>query len=221
VLGGLGTDSAKIVVGRRGFFAGGAALALCGIPQCNSLVFDVSRNGSKIGTHRLDFSRSGDALTVRIDAEFRVGFGPITLFRYRHQGVERWDGGTFTSLDTATNENGRLFEVHAKRVTAGIEIRATDRPDQLAPAASLPLTHWALAAMKTPLFNPQTGKMLTETAQLRGTGTVALADGKPIAVTGYKLAGEAPIEDWYDSRGVWAALDATGSDGSSITYRRA
>jgi hypothetical protein len=65
--------------------------------RTNALAFQVSRNGAPIGTHRLSFSRHGAELAVRIDAAFRVGFGFITFYRYRHSGVERWRDGRFES----------------------------------------------------------------------------------------------------------------------------
>jgi len=220
-------------IGRRAALAGGAALAClpdlalarANTPASNalptgSLTFQVSRNGAPIGAHRLAFSRSGADLTVQIDAAFQVGFGFITFYRYRHTGVERWRDGRFEALETTTDDNGRMFRVRAHRAPSGVLIQATGVADQTAPANALPLTHWAMAAMMAPLFNPQTGKMLRETAQPRGPGRVALANGTSIKATGFSLQGEAPIEDWYDDSRVWAALDAVGQDGSRITYRR-
>jgi hypothetical protein len=189
-------------------------------PEPDRIAFAVTRNGSAIGSHTLTFQRAGQDLRVLIEAKFHVGFGPITFFRYEHRGVEQWRNGQFVSLQTDTNENGRIFRVRAERRAAGVAIAATNLADQLAPATALPLTHWAQQAMHAPLFNPQTGKILAETARPIGQGTVELANGKPIAATGYTLAGEAPIKDWYDTAGTWAALDAVGKDGSQIAYRR-
>ena len=214
------------VIDRRGVLAGGLALvaarARAAAPAGDgTVVFEARRNGSKIGQHVLRFAHGpGGWLTVRIDAQFRVGFGPITLYRYHHQGVERWQNDQFVSLETSTDDNGTQFDVRARRVGQGVAITATNQPSVLAPAGALPLTHWALAAMSAPLFNPQTGKLLHEVARPRGPGMVTLADGKAIPATGYTLAGEAPIEDWYDRDGFWAALDAVGKDGSAIAYRR-
>jgi hypothetical protein len=219
------TAGAFGVVVRRHVLFGGAAFACmpgsdAAAPAKRTLAFLVSRNGSEIGTHRLSFVRGGDTLTVRIDADFRVGFGPITLYRYHHTGIERWQNGAFASLDTQTDDNGTRYEVHARRTGAGVAISATDLPDQVAPPGTMPLTHWAVGALGARLFNPQTGKLLRESVQPRGTGMVTLANGARIPATGFTLAGEAPIEDWYDSARLWAALDGVGKDGSRITYRR-
>jgi hypothetical protein len=221
-------------IGRRHLMAGSlGGLALAGLrpalaasgqapslPGSACLAFQVSRNGSPIGTHRLDFTRSGTAVTARILAAFKVGFGPITFYRYHHQGSEQWRDGQFQSLETVTNDNGTPYQVRARRVPGGILIQATGMADQMAPANALPLTHWAIAAMGAPLFNPQTGKMLREAAQKRGLSTVTLADGSTIPATGYALAGEAPIEDFYDRQQIWVALNGRGKDGSAIAYRR-
>ncbi len=214
-----------LLLQRRNLLAGGAALACmrsarAAVPADGTLAFQVSRNGSVIGTHTLNFAKSGSGLTVRIDAAFRVHFGPITLYRYRHQGVEQWQDGKFVALDTQTDDNGTPFEVHARRSDAGVVIQATNMPKQVAPHDTCPLTHWAEAALGARLFNPQDGKRLHETAQPSGSGLVALANGARIEATRFALAGEAPIEDWYDSSKRWAALDAVGRDGSRITYRR-
>ena len=159
---------APLLVTRRGLLAGGAALtATAALPAAapDTVAFQVARNGSLIGTHTLRSERRGPALRVHIAADFRVGFGFITLFRYHHQALEYWQDGQFMALDTATNSNGKLFHVHAERTPSGIAIQAADLPDRVVAGTALPLTHWAQAAMHAPLFNPQTGEMLPETAR--------------------------------------------------------
>lgn len=214
----------QVCLPRRTVLAGGLALAVWpqrgAASEPSMLAFEVSRNGRSIGTHTLKFTRSGTRLTVLIDAHFRVGLGPITLFHYSHSGEEIWHSGQFQSLVTETNDNGTAYQLQAERGATCVTIRATGQPDLLAPANAVPLTHWAQAAMRARLFNPETGKLLAETARASGPGSVTLADGKAILATGYTLAGEAPMKDWYDTAGNWAALDALGKDGSSIAYRR-
>jgi hypothetical protein len=204
-----------------GLLAGGAGRLIAGVPGNDDLSFDVFRNGSHIGSHVLRFSRTGDSIVVNIAAEFKVGWGPIVLFRYQHTGVETWQAGRFVSLETQTNDNGTRRQVFAHRQANGIVIRATDVPDRLASADILPLTHWAIAAMSVPVFNPETGKDMAEQARHLGQSTVALADGAKIPATRFALSGEAQIVDFYDSEQVWAALQAKAKDGSMIEYRRA
>jgi hypothetical protein len=189
-------------------------------PPAKALAFQVSRNGSPIGMHSLTFTTGTGSVCAHIDAALRVGFGFITLYRYHHRATERWQDNQFQYLESETDDNGKLFRVRATRTPTGILIRATGLPDQMAPANALPLTHWAMAAMGAPLFNPQTGKILRETVRPQGPGVVKLANGTPIRATGFALAGEAAMTDWYDGQGIWAALNAAGPDGSVIAYRR-
>lgn len=197
-----------------------AAATIPGVPPSGRLDFVVSRNGSRIGTHALRFSSDGADLVVAIDVHFRVGFGPITFYRYAHHGEERWRDGRFLSLDTQTDDNGRSHVVAARAMAGGVSVRATGRPDANLPAGAQPLTHWAVSDMHTTLFNPETGEKLSLTLEPKGPGLVDLASGAKVEATGYRLAGAAPIEDWYDDSEVWTALNASAQDGSRIEYRR-
>ncbi len=191
-----------------------------GVAGPDRVTFEVVREGSVIGSHELVFERSGTMLRAHIDCRLRIGFGPITLFRYRHQGVEIWQDGVFQSLETSTDHNGRALAVTARRTPRGIDIRTADGARLLAPAGALPLTHWNLACMRADLFNPQDGTLIAETATCAGPDRVALADGRDIAATRYDLKGAAPISDWYDGGGVWTGLRAKVKDGSVLHYRR-
>ncbi len=184
------------------------------------VAFEVIRHGSVIGTHAVRFEVKGRRLLAHIDVNMRVGFGPITFFRYRHQGVEEWEDGVFQSLETRTDNNGEALSVSAKRIDGGVEIHTRDSAPKLAPAGALPLTHWNLACMSAPLFNPQDGMTLTETASFVGHDTVALANGSEVPATRYALKGAAPIDDWYEADRTWTALRAQVKDGSIVTYRR-
>ena len=223
---GTAPGAGTVLAHRRAVLAAGLALAAFGARAAaegaadTGILFLVRRNGSDIGRHSVSFTRTGTRLTAHIEAQFRVGFGPITFYRYHHRATEIWRDGHFISFESQTDDNGTRLEVQAHRGPSGIAISATNQANVTAAPDALPLTHWAVAAMSAPLFNPENGKKLREVAHARGPGTVRLADGKQIQAVSYTLAGEAPIEDWYDDRSVWAALDATGKDGSKITYRR-
>jgi hypothetical protein len=184
------------------------------------LRFTVMRNGSEIGHHELTFDAAGDDLLVRIDCSMRVGFGPITFFRYHHQGEERWSGGRFMSLKTRTDNNGEALQVSAQRVAEGIRVQATNLAPAMLPADALPLTHWNVAAMSGRLFNPQDGKPLHVMTRRQGMDVVALGDGKQVQAVRYSVDGKLPIDDWYDQGMVWTALQAKVKDGSTLRYVR-
>ncbi len=189
-------------------------------PVPSRVAFEVVRHGSVIGSHEVRFETSGSRLLAHIDCHMRVGFGPITFFRYRHQGVEQWEDGVFQRLDTQTDNNGEALSVSARRTAAGVDIRTKDGAARLAPPTALPLTHWNLACMSAPLFNPQDGTLLTEIASFAGHDTVALANGSQVPASRYALKGAAPIDDWYEADRTWTALRAQVKDGSILTYKR-
>jgi hypothetical protein len=190
------------------------------LPACERVAFQVKRHGSIIGTHEVVFEQAGSTLRAKIDCKLRVKFGPITLFRYHHKAIEQWQDGKFVSLETETDNDGTGLGVTARVTAAGVAISTRDGKSCLAPPNALPLTHWNVACMATPLFNPQDGTILPVSAACEGHDTVTLANGTTVPATRYALKGEAPIDDWYDGTRTWTALRAQVADGSTLDYQR-
>ena len=184
------------------------------------LSFEVWRGRRRIGLHTVRFRPSGGALEVLIAAQMEVGLGPISLFRYRHQSRELWRDGQFVRLESRTSTNGRLERLSAERKPDEVSIVTGGGQAVRAPPRACPLSHWNLAAMDGPLFNPQTGAVLQEDVSRRAGDTVKLADGRDVAATRCVLTGQAEITDWYDQDGRWTALRGKVADGSFIDYRR-
>ena len=174
------------------------------------MTFNVLRNGTKVGVHRMVFS--GDAISpvVVTDVEMSVKLGPVPVFRYKHHAVERWAGGRFASLESNSNTNGKLERVKARRDDQALSIETIKGPVSMPPNA-LPFTHWNPKAFGAPLFNPQEGKLLKVTAARKSDGSATL----------WSVRGETEIDDWYDPSGVWLALKGKLKDGSLMEYRRA
>jgi len=213
-LGGFGLASGLMLAGFR------ASATPPVIAPSGRLAFTIMRKNCVIGSHTLQFERTGDDTIVHIDVQMRVGFGPITFFRYRHQGEERWQGDRFVSLETRTDNDGAALQVHAQRVGDQVRVETTGLAPQSLPGDTLPLTHWNIACMHCGLFNPQNGKTVPETTVPRGQDLVVLANGSHVQATRYSLDGKTPIDDWYDGHGVWTALRATVQDGSVLNYLR-
>jgi len=209
------------MIARRGLLTGGAALSVMGMATPSEIRFDVLRNGSKIGHHEVDFQQRDDTLVATTTVEIVYAFGPIVLFRYNHSVRETWSGGTFQTLESETNDDGKRFRVRAVRARAGIDVDSSALPRAVLPPETIPLTHWNILDMQRPLFDPQDGKAIEARATPRGEEMVPLADGKLVRATHYSLAGTVSLDDWYDSARMWTALRSKGTDGSTIDYRRA
>src|SRR3546814_20407770 len=68
------------------------------------LVFDVLRDGSKIGEHRVLFEREDGTLKVSVETDMSVTFAFLTVFSYEHRRIERWRDGELESLAGRSEE---------------------------------------------------------------------------------------------------------------------
>jgi hypothetical protein len=183
------------------------------------LAFQVFRNNQEIGAHTVSFQGAPEDFTATTEAHFIVKFGPIPVFHYVHTSTETWKGGAFTGLESRTVTNGRHEQVKVERSASGLVIHASNGHTLNASAAALPLSHWNERGLRSPLFNPQTGALLRETATRQTGQTLQLPDGRILPATRYTLAGETEIVDWFDDGGIWTALHSRLKDGSIIDYR--
>jgi hypothetical protein len=197
------------VMSRRTALAGGLVLPLAprlahALP--GALAFAVFRNGTRIGEHHIVFSGEPDALSAATHVEMTVRLGPVPVFRYRHQALERRAGRTLARLETSTVTNGKAEHVVAEAAAGGIAVEGSAGRALLAAGAN-PLTHWNTRAFDGPLFHPQTGKPL----KLRVTRS---------SPAQWSLRGDVEMDDTYDDSGAWLSARARADDGSTIEYRR-
>jgi hypothetical protein len=201
--------SERLVVARRELIVGAAGALLApgaALAAPSALGFQVFRNGARIGEHRMSFSGDAAARTVTTEVAMTVKLGPVPIFKYTHKAVERWAGGEWVSLETATNSNGKRQSVSARAMDGFVRIEGADGAVR-GPADAVPLSHWNQASFGRPMFNPQDGKMLK----------VRCAEVRPGHWT---IRGEAEIDDFYDPTGAWLALMCKVFEGSIIVYRR-
>ncbi|HEY0438026.1 MAG TPA: DUF6134 family protein [Phenylobacterium sp.] len=202
-------SSLKAAFSRRAVLAGGLILPLAprlALAAPKGLTFAVFRNNAHIGEHHMAFAGEGDSLTATTQADMLVKLGPVPVFRYRHQAVERRAGGAFARLETSTVTNGKTEHVVAEKTGGGIAVDCPSGRTVLS-ADSNPMTHWNPKIFEGPLFNPQTGKMLKVRTARAGANR-------------WTIRGEVEMDDTYDDAGAWLAAKAKGDDGSTIEYRR-
>jgi hypothetical protein len=190
------------------------------ISQPTSMGFAVLRNGSRIGTHRIDFREADGVVTATIAVEIVVRFGPITLFRYGHNAREIWRDGQFESLVSETNDDGKPIRAKIARTAEGVVVEVQSKQRVVMAAETIPLTHWNIQCMDRPLVNPQDGTPIMSQVVQRGEESVPMPDGKMVTARHYSLVGKVAIDDWYDGSSVWVALRTKAVDGSMIDYRR-
>ena len=180
------------------------------------LVFDVFRNGSPFGSHTVQFSRSGDELTVETDIELKVMIGPFTAFHYVHDAVERWKAGRVVSVEARTKNEGKWKALRAERMGDALKVEGagfTGRID----GDIIPSSHWnAAQMMQRAMFSTETGEMLPMSVTDRGVETVRTANGA-VKARRFDVDSDVDASFWYDSAGRWVKC-AFVAQGSKVEY---
>ena len=215
-----GTTRRALVAGGLTLATGLARAAPLPVPPSRQMMFQVSRNGSVIGTHRFAFESDANTLLVTITVEMAVGLGPIAFYRYRHNAVERWSSGSFASIEARTDDNGARHVVTAIAGAKGVALTWDATPPRIVPTGALPATHWNRQMLTGPLINTQTGEVMQPIITSLGIERIVNAAGAPIDAEHLTLRGEPNIDTWYDASPGWAGLRAKVKDGSDILYRR-
>ncbi|WP_395675221.1 DUF6134 family protein [Inquilinus sp.] len=210
---------------RRDLLAGGAAMAaglllparLLAAPGGHDIAFRVLRGSDDIGTHRLDFTRAGNRLEVRIAVDLVVTFAGIPVFRFTHRNHETWEGDRLVAIETTTNDDGKPYVVHGQRVGDVLRIRSTFG-DYDAPGGVIPSSYWTPRLIgQTQLLDTRSGKLLPVTCRGLGQEMVDTPSG-PVRATRYHIDGEITLDIWYAANGDWVKLAFTAR-GSEVTYR--
>jgi hypothetical protein len=177
----------------------------------------VLRNSEKVGHHVVEFRATVDGLQVesRSDVEVKLLF--LTAYSFRYQSIEHWRGGKLISLNAATNDDGELRRVEARREGATLEVRTGTGEWQATPQL-WPTTHWNMAQTAAPaLLNTLTGKLNRVSVTDAGLETIPLGSGQGEARR-FVYSGDLEVEAWYDGAGRWVKLRFSAEDGSIIEY---
>lgn len=174
----------------------------------SDISFNVYRNDSKIGYHKLAFSKSGLQLNVLIEIEFIVKFLGITFYSYKHINKEKWKDNKIISIDSSTNINGK--DLNCK----------VDNPE----SPVIPSSYWNYL-----LVEKQNVKQMLNTQdcsiidiQINKVGRDKIYNKSLVAdhfkITGKEITGEiVDIDIWYNLKKEWVKM-IFKKDGSKIEY---
>jgi hypothetical protein len=153
----------------------------------------VIREGTPIGTHRVDVTRDGDVTKAHVTIALDVSLGFIPLYSYRHESDEVWHNNRLESLSSRTDDNGDKTFVTAKAKDNSLEVHSTSG-DFIAPADTVPTSYWnnALVANR-PLLDSQLGRLLD-------IQRVPMGNGR------WRLQGDLMIDISYAPNGKWSGL---------------
>ncbi|MFC4723864.1 DUF6134 family protein [Glycocaulis abyssi] len=188
-----------------------------------TIQFNVYRGNSSFGTHEVRFSRSGEELTAEISVRLRAGVGPLTVFRYEHDSVERWRGGQLVTLEGETLKDGDRFPVAAARNGSGIVSEGVlpegERHTEELPRDIIPSSHWrGYEEDLRRILNTEHGDAMEVTITDMGMEQIE-ADGGTIQARRIRLEGTLTVDLWYDENGFWAGCEFEAR-GQRIRYVR-
>ena len=183
------------------------------------MVFDVLRDGDKIGEHRLDFERQDSTLKVSVETDLAVKFAFLTLFRYEHKRVERWRGGELESLAGMTNDDGQEYEVSFVRKQGHYSRTINGAEEEInGPVAIDSL--WSKDLLTGgKLFSAANDKVYRVRSNLLGLETIEV-NGGPVEAEHYKLSGEVDRDLWYGPSGELLRVEYQSDEGESFVFLR-
>lgn len=195
-----------------------ATLALANtVPEIN-LNFRVLLNGEPTGQHRFELRRDGDAREVISQADFKVRFLFVDVYRYRHMAKERWNGHCLESLDARTVVNGDTETVDARRSRDGLVVKAT-RSQGVYEGCVRSFAYWHPKILDSSrLLNSQTGEHLAVRVLSLDEERIQV-NGKYEPTRRYRLTGK-DIDLWYTRDKQWVALESRVEDGQRLRYER-
>ena len=200
-----------------------ASPVLAGVPAASKQagnshvhrVFDIMRQGSKIGTNTFDIVRQGDTTNVRIATHILVKIAFINAYRYDHSESGTFRNDQLVTFKSTTDDNGTSHAIDAKQVGGKVAL-TVDGAETEAPKQIVPASLWgAGVAKRSQIFDPASGKRMAVTPHDLGTETVAM-NGAPQELEHIKLTGAFPRDLWFDADGL-VKMTLLGSDNSEVT----
>ena len=211
-----------LAMNRRHFVAsaaaGGLLLPATARADTGLLAFDVSRNGSKIGSHSITLRQDGNRVEsdIAIDLEVKLAF--ITAYRYTHRNHEVYVDDQLVSMQSWTDDNGSRYEVEARNRGDRLEVRGTDGTVEL-PASILPTTYWKPRMVQDASWiNTQHGRLVEGRSELVGEEVVEVG-GQSVECERFAIRGDIALDLWYGPIG-WTQLAFTVRGDNHIRYTR-
>jgi hypothetical protein len=163
--------------------------------------FAVLVDGKHAGEAHMTIHRKDDSVTeFACDTDVKVKFLWVT-YRYSYRGREVWKNGRLVSFASATNDDGKRFQVTATAQEDGLHVRVNGR-ERVVSADVWLTSYWTLPEAKRrdeaiPLIDADTGKELE--CRIRKIGEVQVpVAGELQNATHYQFTGKVAVDAWYD-----------------------
>ena len=181
------------------------------------LLFDVYREGDRIGTHTLRLRQEGERIEADIDIDLAVKFAFVTAYRYRHRNREVYEGEQLVAMASRTNNNGEQVAVDVRRDGDALVVDGKGGRKRVA-GDLIPTTYWQPRSVRqTRWIDSQNGRVVESEVTALGSERIRY-EGREVPADHFRLRGDLDCDLWYGPEG-WAKL-AFVVQGSRISYRR-
>ena len=178
-------------------------------------VFDVMRDGKKIGTQAVTLKQDGDTLTVTTESAVAVKMLGVVVYRMHQVLTETYRGRKLVAIAAETKDPQGIRAGEIMRDgdhwagKIGKQVRDFD-------CDCLASTMWQMSGLSGPtIIEASEGRPRAVTVEDKGAETLDLPEGK-VETRHFAVKGEIAREVWYDPAGNLVAAQQLGSDGSHI-----
>lgn len=177
-------------------------------------VFDITRDGGKIGTDIVEIEKQGDVTNVKFTTHISVVIMFVQAYHLDHTSVETWNGNQFVSFKSQTDDNGKKRSLSATVVGDKIRFDIDGKRSE-APRTLLPASFWNRNFVTAnELFHEDDGKRMS--IKVADLGDEILdVQGRKHQVRHYQISGDLQRDLWFEGDTL-LRLSLTGSDGSKI-----
>tara|TARA_R110000824_G_scaffold118960_14_gene272176 strand:+ start:311209 stop:311856 length:648 start_codon:yes stop_codon:yes gene_type:complete len=184
----------------------------------DSILFDVYRDGTRVGSQRVDFEEKDGALAVDINFQLVIKALYITFYKMNYSSDSLWKDGQLVSLSSRTDQNGKVRTVTASLKDGKLVGKGPEGPLS-APLGTYPTDHWNAGVIGSKeLVNTINGRVNEVRLVPKGYEQVSTERG-PVRAMRYQYEGEIQNEVWYDAEGRWVHMRFLGEDGSVIEFK--
>ncbi|MFT6915390.1 MAG: hypothetical protein ACJAWL_001695 [Motiliproteus sp.] len=181
----------------------------------DQLIFDVYRNGDRVGQYSTEFRGEGDNWLVEARMELDLKW-LFWNYRYRYNATETWQEGELAGLEVHIDSDGDLQAFSFERQGQWLQGAQGEKIE-------LPVlaTHHYDASVvdRDRVINTLTGKLNHIRVQPLGIEILS-AGGQPLSARRYQYSGDLTrTEVWYDPRGRWVGLEFVDQRGATITFK--
>ena len=181
------------------------------------IIFDVVREGKRVGTHAVGFQGVPNDLFVTSKFNLKIDILFINAYSFEYSSKANWKDGILHDLSVLVDDNGEKLSLEAKKRSNYLTV-SNDQESFQIPLPIYPTNHWNAGVLgQKKVLNTLTGELNNVEIIEKGYEMIETGQGKVKAMR-YAYTGDLETEIWYDDKKRWVGMEFVGSDGSLIKY---